>query len=219
MNPYDQAIFVLKVFINIAPIALYFLVLGLLNSQPRPRLVSGRNDFIALTLVFVPMLVWPVPLLLAHNLWPLLLVGLLALAAAFLALLPAKRSSWVIYNITEPRCRRHLEHALACLHPDYRRRDGGYWIPSHQLSIHVASFAPLRNVTLYIRLNRKNPPVVILDRLRDNLEAQLHVLGLLPSPTGACLLLVGVLLLMLPLWMINHHADVIVEAITHLLFA
>ncbi len=219
MSPHDQAIFLLKVLINIAPIAVYFLVLGLLNSQSHPRIVSGRRDFITLTLVFVPMLIWPIPVLLAHRLWPLLLIGLSAAGVAFVALLPSRLSSWVMYNVTEQRCRRHLENALGSLRLDYQIVNGSYRLPHDQLEIHVASFALLRNVTLHFQFDPHHPPAELLEKLRASFQSELQRLALLPSVSGACLLALGVLLLMLPLWMINNHADAVVEALTRLLFA
>jgi len=215
----DEVVFVLKVFVNVAPVAVYFLVLGLLNSQPCPRLVNGRSDFVALTLVFVPMLVWPAPVLLRHGLWPLLLAGLLAAVVGFCALLPAKWSGWVIYNVTERRCRRHLENALTACGLTYEVTDGGYVVADGQVRIRLASFALLQNVSVHFEFREKHPPTALLHRLRAALEAQLHGLALLPSASGACMLALGVLLLILPLWMMNNHVDAIVETITRLLFA
>ncbi|HUW81951.1 MAG TPA: hypothetical protein VMZ31_04025 [Phycisphaerae bacterium] len=215
----DQVVFVLKVFVNVAPVAVYFLVLGLLNSQPRPHMVNGRSDFVALTLVFVPMLVWPVPVLLQHGLWPLLLAGLLAAVLAFGVLLPGKWTGWVIYNVTERRCRRHLENALTVCGLTYEATDGAYVVASGHIRIRLASFALLQNVSVYFEFPEKRPPTELLHRLRGALEAELRGLALLPSSSGACMLALGILLLILPLWMINNHVDAIVETITRLLFA
>jgi hypothetical protein len=219
MDSQEQAIFLLKVMINIAPIAVYFLVLGLLNSQAQPRIVSGQRDFVVLTLVFVPMLVWPVPFLVANGFWWLLLIGLAAAAGGFAALLPRRLSSWVMYNLSEQRCRRHLENALHRLQVDYELADGSYLISSHGLEIHISSFSVLRNVTLHFSFDRSNPPAELLEGLREVLQEELEKLALLPSASGVCLLALGVLLLMLPLWMINNHVDAVVEVITRLLFA
>ncbi len=215
----DQVVFVVKVFVNVAPVAVYFLVLGLLNSQPHPRLVNGRNDFVALTLVFVPMLVWPAPVLLRHGLWPLLVAGLLAALVAFCVLLPGRWSGWVIYNVTEQRCRRHLENALAIRQLAYEKTDGAYVVAGGQLTLRIAGFALLRNVSVHFEFPSKHPPTHLLSELREAFEAELHGLALLPSSSGACMLALGVLLLILPLWMMNTHVDAIVETITRLLFA
>src|SRR5262245_6602083 len=68
----DPAVSALLVFLNVAPIALYFLVLGLVNSHARPYRISSRSDFVALTSVIVPFLFWPVPSLVVSGLWWLL---------------------------------------------------------------------------------------------------------------------------------------------------
>ena len=49
MGDVQQVILLLKVVILVGPPAVYFVVLGLLNSQGVPRLVNARNDFLALT--------------------------------------------------------------------------------------------------------------------------------------------------------------------------
>ena len=60
MDTNAQVILVLKLVLNIAPPALYFVILGLVNSQSRPHLISSRNDWLALMVVFFPVLLFPV---------------------------------------------------------------------------------------------------------------------------------------------------------------
>jgi len=215
VNPTDQAVFLIKLLVNVAPVAFYFLALGLLNSQSSPRLVSGRSDFIVLTLVFVPVLVWPVPMLATRGLWPVLLgCGVLA-GVAFTALLPHRHGSWVIYNIATPRCRRLLEAALREIGCDFRRTDDGYDLPSEKLHIGLSPLPLLRNVTLHFR-----PPVgreQIAEQLRLALERRLDGVQLLPTATGTCLVVLGVALLILPVWLVGRHMDIIVQAIGNLL--
>ena len=84
----------LQVIINLAPIAVYFLVLGLVNSLARPMLVDARSDFLVLTLVFVPVMVWPVPFLVGNGLWWVVLVGLTIGAGAMRGSRSGARSCW-----------------------------------------------------------------------------------------------------------------------------
>ena len=44
----------------VVPVAVYFLVLGLLNSRPHPQLLSGRLDFALLTAAISPLFAVPV---------------------------------------------------------------------------------------------------------------------------------------------------------------
>jgi len=94
----DQAIFALKIVLTVAPLAAYFLMLGVVNSQATPRLVSARRDFLVLTGAFLPAFVWPVPVLLT-GLGLQALVAAVVIAALLLrARLPHPWKHWVIYN-------------------------------------------------------------------------------------------------------------------------
>lgn len=219
MDASDQVYFVLKVAINIAPIAIYFLVLGLVNSQAHPQLVNARSDFVTLTLVFVPALVWPVPLLVTGNYLWLLYVGLVLGLGVFLYLLPAPMSGWVVYNISEPRCRRALEQAVGRLGWGFHWQDRSLIIPQANLRIDLSSFPLLRNVSLYFRPIDGALRPERIEALRESLSARLTGFALLPSTTGACLLIVGVGLLIVPLWMVSRHMNEIVELVQKLLFA
>ncbi|MGB2822184.1 MAG: hypothetical protein WBF17_14465, partial [Phycisphaerae bacterium] len=50
----------LRIATVVVPVALYFLVLGLLNSRPRPQLLRGRRDFALLIVALSPLFVLPV---------------------------------------------------------------------------------------------------------------------------------------------------------------
>ncbi|MBN1346913.1 MAG: hypothetical protein JXQ73_29760 [Phycisphaerae bacterium] len=220
MSSHEQAVFLLRLVINVAPVAVYFLALGLVNTQARPRLVSGRSDFIALTLVFVPVLVWPVPLLIKYQLWWVVVAALCLGGAVFWWLLPQRLSNWVVYNITERRCRRMLSEALARMGLAATEDEQGLTVTSANLRIDLAGFGLLNNVTLYFSpLHGKHLDAARLHRLRAELDDRLNTVSLLPSPTGACLVMLGVGLLIVPLWMMSQHMNAIVEIFTRLLSA
>jgi hypothetical protein len=220
MNSHSQeAVFLLRLLINVAPVAVYFLTMGLVNTQSRPRLVSGRSDFIALTLVFVPVLVWPVPILVQYHLWWVLATGILVGGFVFWMLLPPPWGNWVIYNITERRCRRLLDEALGRLGLSAHHDPGGLTVESADLRIDLSSFGLLNNVTLYFSPIRGARNESLLGRIRHELGLGLEGVALLPSATGACLVMVGVGLLIVPLWMMSRHMDAIVEIVSRLLSA
>ena len=211
MSSHEQAVFLLRIVINVVPVAVYFLALGLVNTQPRPRLISGRNDFVALTLVFVPVLVWPVPVLIQYKLWWVGVAGLCVGGGVFWSLLPPRLSNWVVYNISERRCRRMLGEALSRMGLAAGESDHGLAVSSANLRIDLVSFGLLNNVTLYFRPLHGTLDEAVLVRLRREFEAQLEGMSLLPSPTGACLVMLGVGLLVVPLWMVSQHMNTIVE--------
>ncbi len=219
MNTQNEAIFLLRLLINMAPVAVYFLAMGLVNTQSRPRLVSGRSDFIALTLVFVPVLVWPVPILIQYHLTWVLAIGVAVGGVVFWMLLPPPWGSWVVYNISERRCRRLLEDALARLGYAVQQDSAGLIVERANLRISLSAFGLLNNVTLYFSPMEGGQDSKLLERIRREFNAGLDGVSLLPSATGACLVIVGVGLLIVPLWMMSRHMDVIVQIVSRLLSA
>ena len=110
-----QVVDVLLLVGNVAPIALYFLFLGLVNSHSRPYLITSRSDFISLTIVLVPLLLWPVPMFVQSGLWWMLAVRVVLAGGAFFWLLPSPPAGFVAYNIAEAQCPRMREDSVAAL--------------------------------------------------------------------------------------------------------
>jgi len=211
---------------NVAPIALYFLILGLVNSHSRPYLISSRSDFIALTIALAPVLMWPVPSFVqAGMVWPLI-VGLLLAAVAFFLLLPRHDAGFVIYNISEARCMRIVGEAMRRL--GLRGRwDGGTWCSEgDDIRVHLGKIAMLRNVTLHVEdVPSRTDDVgsgsdglksTLVDRLGVELALRLRSVSQLPSAMGACLVMIGVAILIVPMWMVSRHIDDLVDAMSHL---
>jgi len=67
LNSADQVLFVLQLILVIGPLAVYFLGLGLVNSQANPCLVNARVDFVVLTTAFIPVILGPMVLLIQHG--------------------------------------------------------------------------------------------------------------------------------------------------------
>lgn len=211
---------------NVAPIALYFLILGLVNSHARPYLISSRSDFIALTIALAPVLMWPVPSFVqAGMVWPLI-VGLLLAAAAFFLLLPRHDAGFVIYNISEARCMRIVGEAMRRL--GLRGRwDGGTWrSEGDDFRVHLGKVAMLRNVTLHIDAEparttdgAADDPAktsTLVDQLGAELSLRLKSVSQLPSAMGTCLVMIGVAIMIVPMWMVSRHIDDLVDAMSHL---
>lgn len=211
-----QVVDVLMLVGNVAPIALYFLILGLVNSHSRPWIVTSRSDFLALTSVLMPVLLWPVPDFIRGQLYVSLAMGLLAAVAAFLYLLPRPDAGFVIYNVAEARCLRLLAQTIRGLGLD-GRWDGRTWlVDSGALSIEVRKFALLRNVTLHFDV--RDPSARDLVRqIGGALHTRLQTVAQLPSPMGAGLVLLGVGLMILPMWMVGRHIHDLVDAVSYLI--
>jgi hypothetical protein len=218
MDASSQVIFLFQVIINLSPIALYFLVLGLVNSQARPWLVDARSDFVILTLVFVPVLVWPIPELVEGRHWIVLSIGGGVGLWVFGRMLPTRSSGWVVYNISESRCRNLFDAALRRAGIDASCRGNEWNIPSGPVTIRLTALPVLRNVSLHVD-GAGSDNETMLEDIRKQFDTLLGRQALLPSLSGSCMVLMGVVLMIFPLWMMSKHFNAIVELVSRLLFA
>lgn len=219
MDASDQVIFLLMVVINIAPVAVYFLVLGQANSQSQPVVVNARADFQILTLSFAPLLIWPIPFLVENDQWWALIAGLAVVSAGFARLVPATHSGWVLYNMGRGEGWSVLQKAVATRGWASRRTNRGLEIPKAGFCVEVTPFTLLRNVTF--RITSLGAPVKPerVAELEAHLRSQVARQSLLPSTIGGCLMVLGVSLMIVPLWLMSRHIDAIVEVVHRLLFA
>jgi hypothetical protein len=198
---------------NIAPLALYFLILGLVNSHSSPCIVSSRADFVSLTTVLAPVLLWPLPALVGAGRWWLLALGLGCAVAVFVWLLRRTGEGFVIYNISEARCMSIVERGLARLGMA-GTWDGPNWHGENgDVIIRVNKFALLRNVSLQIEAITGDSGRVTQDLCRT-MEQDLAEVSQLPSTMGACLVVVGLGLFLLPMCMVGRHIHDIVEVVS-----
>ncbi len=219
MDSTANVIVVLQLLVNLGPPALYFIVLGLVNSQRHPRLLSSRADFITLTVVFLPVLLWPVPFLVSHGLWWLLGLGIFTVAAAFWSLLPAPTAGWVIYHTSESEVRVMLRQAVRRLCWNSRWGDEQVDLPDARLRLRWSVFPWFGSVSIHIDADPGGPAPGAIEALRSQIERQLQRRSLLPSAVGTCLVVVGIALWTIPLWMAFRHMDAIVDLVQHFLFA
>ena len=218
MDSTIHAITVLRLLVNLGPLALYFVVLGLVNSQRHPRLISARADFITLTVAFLPVLVWPVPFLVSQGWWLWLGGGLVCAIAMFRFLLPQVNAGWVVYHITREDAIGSLRRAVRRLGWNGTWTDDDVTLPAAGLALQWTAFPWLGSVSIHVRPLDNKRIERDADRLRVELEREFQRHALLPSPIGACLVLVGVALWILPLWMTFRHLDAIVDVVENVLF-
>jgi hypothetical protein len=222
VNAGSQVILVLQLLLNLGPVALYFLILGLANSQRSPRLVSARADFIALAIVFLPVLVWPVPMMVAAGwTWALVPVGVIV-GGVFLALLPRADAGWVVYHATRSQAAQMIERALGRLGWTSVPHGGGavWCVPEARLRLRITAFSWLGSVSVHVAPSvGSTVPRAAISRLGAELERELNRHELLPSPVGPCLVLVAIVLWAVPVWMMFRHIDAIVDVVQEILFA
>jgi hypothetical protein len=216
----DQAVFVLKVILALGPLSLYFLGLGLVSSQARPCLVSARTDFTLLATAFIPAITFPVLLLIEHGQHQIVTGVVVGLLALFFALLPRRDSSWVVYNCSPAQGRRLLQQAARHLGwRVHRHGDGPLEIEPIGLRITQTALPWLRSVTLHVEGPTSIEARVARRTLMAALSEELRHEAMLPSATGASLVLIGAGLLGLPMWYFFHNINVIVEAVRRIFAA
>jgi len=215
----DTAIFVLKILLALGPLALYFLILGLVNSQARPCLVSTRTDFILLVLAFMPVIAIPVCLLAGRGLYAWASAAVFGVVVFFVALMPRQSRRWVIYNCSPAQCRRLL--LRACRRNGWQAgwgEDDLLKVDPVGLQVCVSSLPLLRSVTLHIQETGPEQQAAA-ERLIAMLRHEIRGEAMLPSATGASLVVLGTALLGLPMWYFFHHFNAIVEAVRRIFSA
>lgn len=218
MDTADQVVFVLQLILVVGPLAVYFLGLGLVNSQAHPCLVNARADFVLLTVAFLPVLIGPILFLIQHDCFWLAAAVLAAIVALFRLLLPSRHSAWVIYNVSSEQCSRLLERACRRLGWALAPTGDRWVISPAELTVTVSGLPWLRNVTIRIHTGSLAADAQ-RHRLIAALEAEIQREAMLPSPMGASLVLIGASLLGVPMWYLFHHMDAIVDVVRHILFA
>jgi hypothetical protein len=204
-----HVVFVLEVLIALGPLAVYFLGLGLVNSQPRPCMINARADFVWLTVAFLPVIAVPSVAMVQQGLLLAAVAVAGVVAVLFFVLLPARRSGWVLYNMEEQRCRRLI--ARACRRLGWTLIDDGdqQEVQEAGLSISYSAIPWLRNVAVRIETERRAETArhTLVRAIGEELVRE----PMLPSATGASLVVIGAGLLGVPMWYLFRHMDAIVE--------
>jgi hypothetical protein len=221
VNSSDQVTFVLQLVLALGPLAIYFLGLGLVNSQAHPCMVPARTDFVVLTVAVVPMVMGPVVALVdLGGWWPAFVAGLVAVG--FIAsMLPRRNSGWVVYNTSLPQCRRLLCRACHRLGLSAEGGEDQVHVPEAGLTVMLSSLPVLRNVTLSMRTppSEDNKGDAIVRRLMDTLEHEIRQETMLPSPAGASMVVIGATMLAVPMWFLFNNVDAIARAVRQIFFA
>ena len=208
----EQLSLSVQVAVVVVPAATYFLLLGLLNSQPSPQFLRGRTDFILLVVAFLPIFCVPVFSYVGASFWTLLAVVGAALAAA-VVLAPSRRGSWVIYNIALPEALRAAERSLKAMGESFSRRGRRLVLSRRGVALRFTSMPLLRNVS--IAAHGKD-----LGGFQREFEGllgrQLASIRTGPTPMAAAFLLLATGMLVTPLALLADRMPEMVRIITDL---
>lgn len=193
------------------PVAMYFLVLGLLNTRRRPQMLSARTDFALLVVALSPMFAVPVLNYLGVSVLSVLLT---AVVVAFVAVALAPRGgSWVIYNMPSHQARSIIDEIAGPLGLSLRPRQRGPFFSPRRPFVQISSFPILRNVT--VRLPGASDELT--RRFEHALSRKLSSVRAQACPMGTVMLMVATGMLALPLALVAGRADEIVRLLTDLL--
>lgn len=195
------------------PVAIYFLSLGLVNCHARPCLISARSDFIALSIVLAPLLLWSLPVAIQFGSGWMLGLAAILLAVIFRRLVPGRHGGFVLYNVSRRIGCDLIHTALAGLDAPFERESASVWVSRDgRVRITATAFTLLRSVS--IQIESESPVAGLLARrFRDGLERNLIRVEQLPSAVGAGLVLAGVGIAVVPMWLVTRHIQDLVEVV------
>jgi len=178
------------------PVALYFLILGLLNSQRKPQILSERLDLSLLLAAFSPL--YLTPLLRWIGAPPVgvfitvaIMIGGIALAA------PGAKRGWVVYNISTKKLLQSLSRSLRRANLPFERR-GDEFLLEMGPRIRISPFPLLRNVSIAIEgVDEAHRPAV--QRFEAELRRGLGQVEVTASPMAASFVLIATAMIVVPL--------------------
>jgi hypothetical protein len=194
------------------PVAMYFLLLGLFNSQRTPQLLPARRDFILLVAAFLPVLVMPALNYVGVSAWTVVLATGGACLAAVLAA-PRGSGQWVIYNIQSPEALRACERSLQSMGLGFVRCGRRLRLEGMDAELRLWAMPLLRNVSLSVG----GPDAGrILPEFQHRLAGQLGLMPTQATPMALAFVLIATVMLVAPLGMVADRMPEMVRLITNL---
>jgi hypothetical protein len=187
----------LHVCIALGPLAMYFVVLGIINLSSRPLLTTGGRDFAALAIGLSGLVVaGPMELFLAEGaavayggwVWAMMLVAY-ALCVALLALM--MRPRLVVYNMALEQLRPLVADVATRLDCDARWAGDTLVMPLLGVELHVEASPAMKNVQLVASGSPQN--LFGWRRLERELVSALRPALTMPNPAGYGWILLGLM--------------------------
>ncbi|MBI5726019.1 MAG: hypothetical protein HZA50_18815 [Planctomycetes bacterium] len=198
----------LRVAALVGPVAVYFLIVGLLNSRQRPQLISGRRDFAIMLVAVSPLFLSPIIQVLGLSFWSLL-AGL-SLVFCGIWLFAPRGHSWVIYNLPADEAGRLIKGAMARLGIDCGASQFSASGGAGGLSVKVSSFPVLRNMS--VKLTGCDNRTAM--RFQAELSRRLAATPSEATATAMVMLLLATAMLIVPLTMVVQQVPDIVRLLT-----
>lgn len=201
----------MRVVTVIGPVAMYFLLLGLLNTRRNPQLLTGRQDFAMLMVAMSPLALQPMVHYLGGGTSVVFACTILLIGVVWL--LAPRGRTWVIYNLPLKQGQELILKALESVGQTGRLTAGGVELPDRKGIVQIDSFPLLRNVSL--RLTDGSDE--IWRAFEENLSGRLEKIEAQVSPMAVSLLLIATGMIVAPMVLMIHHGPEIVRILSDLL--
>lgn len=178
------------------PLAVYLLVVGIVNLSRRPLVTNGARETIALGLAVSGLLfIGPMELFLPASsaaffgpyIW-VLLVGFYGMTLLLIVLVQQPRIN--VYNLTGEQLHHVLPELVVRLDEGSRFAGDCLLMPNLKVQLHVDRFSPLRSISLVPAGDQQSFQGWTV--LEKGLAAELAKVSVRPSPQGVILLIVAV---------------------------
>jgi Ca2+/Na+ antiporter len=191
------------------PLAIYLVLLGLINLQRRPLVISGTRETLSLGLALMGLvIVGPMQLFMPQEaatrfgqfVW-ILLLGFYVLCLTLIIIL--SRPRLVVYHISPEDLRLALDAAARRIDAETTWAGKTVSLPLARVHLHVESFPPLGNVALLATSDDQSASG--WRRLELSLRETLRETTVAAGPHGFWMLLCGVLMLSaLAFWVVDN---------------
>ncbi len=194
--------------IGFGPLAIYLVLLGVINLSRRPLVLSGTRETLSLGLALAGlMVVGPMQLFMpqeaalrfGQSIW-LLLLGFYLLCLTLTLLLSKPRI--IVYNISPEQLRPALDAAAQRIDHEANWAGNALSLPLARVNLHVESFSPLGNVSLIA--NDADQSFGNWRRLERCLRDSLQNTETSAQPYGIWMFLIGCMILAgLTFWIVD----------------
>ena len=211
----------LHVGIALGPLAVYVLLLGIINLRRRPLLTTGGRDLLALGIAVSGLLVaGPIELLMPEailvNLGPYAWAIVLALYFTCLALaVLLVRPRLVIYNMTPDELRPVLSEAAGAIDADAHWAGDSLVLPTLGVHLALEPFPSMRNVSITSVGPRQS--LRGWHHLECQLAAALSQCEVRSNPRGVTLVMFGVMTLTIILWHFSRESAHVAQQLQDML--
>jgi len=184
--------------IALSPLAVYLLLLGLVNLSTRPRITTGSRDTAALAIALSGFVIaGPMELFLPERaaarlgvvVWLLMLAMYVLLVCLLILML---RPRLVIYNATVEQIRPLLLQVVSDLDSEAHWVENSAVLPQLGVRLHVEPFYPMRTIQLLsLGADQRHEG---WRKLESALAGALRTVSGPPSPYGLSLVMLGLLM-------------------------